>query len=426
MWNSKEKYIRIVIIILFISLYIIFNCKIKIKVNHLIYSGKIEIKNTRDFINKLNNYSIYRQPKYILLFDYIYSPICEDTNSFTIFEYYQENNVENVYYVLNEKTELYKSLLYQNKTKNIIPFKNDAQSNAHLFPFILNSKIIIQSYALFQFQKVVSHVKYLKFLYICHAVNYFKTSVIKVQLSRLDKSKHNIILTSPYEYQLYKKMNLYEEKSFHKGGLARYDRLNNIQKNISEKECILVSFTYRAFRKTQYKKSLFIKNLYKLLGNEKLSSFLESKNIDFIYIQHHHDVRRGRGIDKKAFPRIIFKEQKKLAHYIEQCSLLITDFSSISFDFMFQNKPVIFYHIDVKEKKDFKEKSFMKIDPENSIYFDNVFSDEEKLVKKIEYYINRNYILEEGLAEKYKTLFYNKKNITQKIVKIINNIIEVN
>ena len=159
MWNIHEKYIRLVIIILFVSLYIIFNCIIKIKVNNLIYSGKIEIKNTRDFINKLNNYSIYRQPKYILLFDYIYSPICEDTNSFTIFEYYQENNIENVYYVLNEKTELYKSLLYQNKTKNIIPFKNDAQSNAHLFPFILNSKIIIQSYALFQFQKVVSHVK---------------------------------------------------------------------------------------------------------------------------------------------------------------------------------------------------------------------------------------------------------------------------
>ena len=269
-------------------------------------------------------------------------------------------------------------------------------------------------------------MKYLKFLYICHAVNYFKTSVIKVQLSRLDKSKHNIILTSPYEYKLYKKMNLYEEKAFHKGGLARYDRLNYIQKNISEKECILVSFTYRAFRKSEYKKSLFIKNLYKLLGNEKLISFLESKNIDFIYIQHHHDVRRGRGIDKKSFPRIVFKEQKKLAHYIEQCSLLITDFSSISFDFMFQNKPVIFYHIDVKEKKDFKEKSFMKIDPDNSIYFDNVFSDEKKLVKKIEYYINRNYTLEEGLAEKYKTLFYNKKNITQKIVKIINNIIEIN
>ena len=404
---------------------IIFNDKLNEKNVSNIKNNFFERKRKyKDFISKLNNYSIYRKPKYILLFDYVYSPICEDLNAFTIFEYYQEKNIENVYYILNEETELYHSLFDKNKTKNIIPYKNN-QTNEHLFPFILNSKIIIQSYALFLFQKIVSHVKYLKFLYICHAVNYFKTSIIKIQLSRLDKSKQNIILTSPYEYKLYKKLNLYEEKAMHKGGLARYDRLNYLQKNISEKECILVSFTYRSFRKSIYKKSLFKKNLYKLLRDEKLSSFLEDKNIDFIFIQHHNDVRRGREIDKNEFPRIKFKEQKNLAHYIEQCSLFITDFSSISFDFMFQNKPVIFYHLDIKDKKKFKEKSFMEIDQENNIYFNNVFSNQEELINKIVYYVNRNYTLEEGLDEKYKTLFYNKQNITQKIVKIINNIIEM-
>lgn len=114
-----------------------------------------------------------------------------------------------------------------------------------------------------------------------------------------------------------------------------------------------------------------------------------------------------------------------MANYIEQCSRFITDFSSISFDFMFQNKPVIFYHLDIKDKKKFKEKSFMEIDQENNIYFNNVFSNQEELINKIVYYVNRNYTLEEGLDEKYKTLFYNKQNITQKIVKIINNIIEM-
>jgi len=308
---------------------------------------------------------------------------------------------------------------------NVIPYKSN-QNNSHLFEFMLNSKIIIQSYALFEFQTIASKVKYLKFLYICHAVNYFKTSIIKIQLSRLNKRKQNIILTSPYEYNLYKKLNLYDDISMHKAGLARYDRLNYIKKNTSENDCILVSFTYRSFKKSIYNKSLFKKNIINLFRDKSLNSFLKAKNIDFIFIQHHNDIKRGRKININDFPQIKFKEQKYLSYYIEQCSLLITDFSSISFDFMFQNKPVLFYFLDVKDKTKFKEKSFMKIDKENNIYFNNVFTKQEDLVNKIINYINKNYTLDYGLLEKYKTLFYYNQNITQKIVKIINNIIKIN
>ena len=93
---------------------------------------------------------------------------------------------------------------------------------------------------------------------------------------------------------------------------------------------------------------------------------------------------------------------------------------------MFQNKPVLFYFLDVKDKIKFKEKSFMKIDKENNIYFNNVFTKQGDLVNKIINYINKNYTLDYGLQEKYKTLFYYNQNITQKIVKIINNITKIN
>ena len=349
------------------------------------------------FINKLNKYSIYRKPKYILLFDYIYSPVCEDKNSFIIFQYYQKNNNNEAYYVLNEKTELYKLLLKQNKTNNIIPYKN-VNHNEHLFHYILNSKIIIQSYALFWFQIIVSYVDYLKFLYICHAVNYFKISIIQEQLSKLTKSKQNIIVASPYEFYLYKKLNLYEEKSMTIGGLARYDRFQYNKKNLSEKCCILISFTYRSFKNSFFRKSLLI------------------------FIQHHNDVKRKRNINIPSYVKYI--SQKYLAYYIKKCSLLITDFSSISFDFMFQNKPVLFYHLDKYDKLDFKEKEYMKIDYNNSIYYNNIYSDHHSLVNKIKYYVKKNFVLENGLAKKYKTLFYLKSNITQKIVEKINNIIK--
>ena len=99
-------------------IYIIFNVRKKIQINQIINFDKLKLKNVDDLINNLNNYSIYREPKYILLFDYFDSPVCEDFNAYIIFEYYKNKNFYDAYYILNEETELYKTLLKENKTKN--------------------------------------------------------------------------------------------------------------------------------------------------------------------------------------------------------------------------------------------------------------------------------------------------------------------
>ena len=259
----SKKFILIIILIL-----LFFSTKSKFRLN--------------SFINKLNKYSIFRQPKYILLFDYIYSPVCEDLNSYSIFQYYQNNNNSDAYYILNEQTELYKSLYKQNKTTNIIPFKN-SNDIRKMFDYFLHSKIIIQSYALYTFQIIASQVKYLKFLYVCHAVNYFKTIIIKEQLLKLKDEKKNLIVTSPYEYNLYKKLNLYKEKSMHFAGLARYDRFKYLKSNHSEKKCILLSFTYRS-----YNNSIYEKSLTKYLSDNSFYNNIIFINIDFFFNSNNY------------------------------------------------------------------------------------------------------------------------------------------
>ena len=89
-----------------------------------------------------------------------------------------------------------------------------------------------------------------------------------------------------------------------------------------------------------------------MLNDKSLKHILANRNIDLIFIQHHHDIRQGNIIYKNISNKVKFLSQKSLSHYIEQCSLFITDFSSISFDFMFQNNRVeknkIFYDILLK------------------------------------------------------------------------------
>jgi len=407
----KNKLIKYIIIIL---------CLIKYEnqKNNIITDDTSFLK----FIYQLNRNSNKYEKKNILLFDFIDSNVCEDTNAYLIFQYYQKINNDNAYYIINEESDLYKSLVEQNKTKNIIPLKSNFDY-MKLYPILLETKILVQSCVFVTFQRIARMVKYLKFLYLCHAVNYFKLDTIKFELVTLSEEKKNIIVTSPYEYNFYKKNNIYKEKAMHPGGLPRFDRLANLKKDESEKKCILISFTFRSYNNTIYENSFYLKRLQELLSDENLLHFLEQNDIDLIYIQHHFDVSRGRKINHSLFPKIKFETQNMLSKYIGKCSLYITDFSSVSFDFMFQNKPVLFYYLDIDDPFDFDEKDYMKKDNDNSIYYDNLFYDKENLVNKIKYIVNRNFQLDENLKDKYRNMFYNKANITEKIVNVINNII---
>ena len=118
----------------------------------------------------------------------------------------------------------------------------------------------------------------------------------------------------------------------------------------------------------------------------------------------------------------MIKSQIYLEHYIEQCSLFITDISSIAFDFMFQNKPVLFYAIDINENYSYPGKKYMN-QPNYTIYFGNFFLNKYLLVDKIKYYINNTFDIGNELKTKYDSIFFIKTNIISKTIEIINKII---
>lgn len=375
-------------------------------------------------IYKLNRDYLLRKSKYILLFDFYNNPYCNDKNAYLIFQYLMERNRTDAYYVINIHSDLYKSLLKINKTQNLIIIDSLNNFYEKIYPYLLNSKIIINSFIYKDIHRIVSKVKFLKFLYITHAIGYFKKKIISTEFSQLTINKRNIIISSPCEYKLYKTMNKYNDSYMHKAGLPRYDRLISIKTNDSEKKCILISFTYRKYDNNIYNNSLLKKNLENLLSDKSLIHFLQNRNIDLIYIQHHFDFLRKRPFNPNNFPYIKYRNQTFLSHYIEHCSLLVTDFSTVSFDFMFLNKPVLFYLIDLKDNLEFEEKDYMKYDKNNNIFFGLDFVDKNLLIKKIKYYTMRNFKIENNLKKKYESLFYYKYNITGRVIDIINKIIE--
>lgn len=388
--------------------------------------NKYHFNSLLQVINKLNNDVIYREPKYIILIDYYSNSFCEDINSYLIFEYYLNHNITDAYYVINDQSDLYKSLLRKNQTKNLITIHGLEFIYNVIYPYLLHSKIIINSYISLDIQEVVSKVNYLKYLFITHAIGFFKTKIIANQFDNLIEKKRNIIISSPYEYNKYKNNYKYNDSYMYKAGLPRYDLLQSFERNNSEKKCILINFTYRKYNNDIYNISLFKKNLEKLLNDNNLISFLNNKSIDLIYIKHHYDVLRRKPFNPKLLHYAKYRNQSLLSHYIKQCSLLITDFSTICFDFMFLNKPVLFYLIDLNDTINFEEKEYMNYNKIYNISLGNVFLDQISLIKKIEYYVNKSFEIDNKLIQKYNSIFYYKNNITEKIINIINIIIKKN
>ena len=87
----------------------------------IIYSKYNPYLDFSELVNKLKRKITHRNPKYIIFLDYINSKVCTDKNAYFIFQYLQKYNFNNIYYLINNETELYKNLLNKNETKNIIP-----------------------------------------------------------------------------------------------------------------------------------------------------------------------------------------------------------------------------------------------------------------------------------------------------------------
>ncbi|HBA37312.1 MAG TPA: teichoic acid biosynthesis protein B, partial [Firmicutes bacterium] len=132
-------------------------------------------------------------------------------------------------------------------------------------------------------------------------------------------------------------------------GLARFDNLHNVKPN---KDIILFIPTWR--RWIENKEQLIESNYYK-----KMVKFLESKELEelltktgkTLYFYPHESTQKF--IDefdiKNERVKTLSIKNSDIQKILIEGSLLITDHSSLFFDFAYMKKPIIYYHYDIEE-----------------------------------------------------------------------------
>lgn len=285
-------------------------------------------------------------------------------NGFHFFRYVRTNHPNvNAYYVIEKEAPDIKKLL---EFGNIVYF-----GSFEHYCLYLTSSMLISSQTL-PYPSARTLCEFLKFTQL--------TKPKKIWLQHgitKDKLPHNdmdysifrydlLVCTSDKERDFVKKEYNYPEQVVQTLGMCRYDRLLDNETDNS----ILIMPTYRKWlapssrvvttiEKENFKKSEFFHRYMELLNSEEINTMLNKKKYK-IYFYLHYGLQPYSSIFKESLKHrkniiIADAEQYDVQQLLIKNKLLITDYSSVFFDFAYMNKPVMLYQFD---RKDFHDKHY--------------------------------------------------------------------
>ena len=172
-------------------------------------------------------------------------------------------------------------------------------------------------------------------------------------------------------------------------GLARYDKLIGKTKNF-----ILIMPTWRSdlFYATEeeFKQTEYFNKWNEVINNPNIHQLLKENKIK-IYFYPHYEIQRFINCFNINNPNIIVANSDKyqISSLLRECKMMITDYTSASFDVSYMKKPLIFYQFDYNDfyTKHYKE-GYMTMKKDGfGLVTDNI----DKLLCELEKIINNNF-----------------------------------
>lgn len=159
-----------------------------------------------------------------------------------------------------------------------------------------------------------------------------------------EKAKMNLFVCGACpEYQYIKENFGHPEGVVRYTGLARFDNLHNFDL----KKQILVMPTWRMWCDYDFENSDYYKCWNNLLKDKKLIEYLEKNDISLVFYPHYQ-IQKYIHLFESASKNIIIASfnDYDVQTLLKESALLVTDFSSVYFDFAYMKKPIVYYQFD--------------------------------------------------------------------------------
>lgn len=195
----------------------------------------------------------------------------------------------------------------------------------------------------------------------------------------------------------------YDESIIQVLGLPRYDNL----KNSPNKQILIIPSWRRHLRgsKGAFLNSNYFKNLTYVLNNERLIRTIKEFGYEIVFKAHPELTKTIGDSDERYIDFLSISDEIKVStdesyqELFNNSSLMITDYSSVFFDFAYLKKPVIYYQ---KEDDYNYDESYFNIE---TMGFGDIIKTEEELFDKIHYYLENNCTMEEKYVKRVDGFF---------------------
>ena len=204
------------------------------------------------------------------------------------------------------------------------------------------------------------------------------------------------------------------------GGLPRWDVLKDVSEGEPEK-IVFVMMTWRSTFNAgmdTLKRSDYYRGLRALLSKERLAE-MRKMGLRVVWAPHHHMANRIRDLDFGFDDFVEVAKTSEISKWIARSSMCITDFSSVSGDFLFLGKPVVYWVPDrddpLLDPEEGNAGAKVRSACESLEKWFNVAMSEDEVMEYVRHYGKVGFRLEDEKMEMAGGLFAHKEGICEKI-----------
>ena len=250
--------------------------------------------------------------------------------------------------------------------------------------------------------------KYGKFLHKKGKNVFLQHGIIKddIKFCHADRTNLDMFVCSALpEYEYVDKSYGYKKGVLQLVGLCRYD---NLKRNEKPTKKILFMPTWRAELRSCSRRSFLASDYFKkynsLLNSKQLASLLDEYEYELIFYPHF-EVQRFLDCFSVGNPRVKIADFKNndVQNLLINSDVLLTDFSSVYFDYGYMRKPVVYYQFDEAE---YRSKLYGKG------YFDyrddgfgKVVETEDEAISELKHIIENGALADEMFLERMNSFF---------------------